>query len=153
MLGTNESMTEFRGSLFDSANNLIAFSMQVLGLFGMPNTDISQKMHDTFQSGIQQGAGFTGGAQKPPTISPAAVPKPGSIMIRTTPGGVQVYIDDQYKGSTPEDSTKVLIINEIPVGSHSLDLRKPGYASSQEIIPVDEGNWIVLIKELHAAPA
>jgi hypothetical protein len=153
MLGTNESMNEFHGYLLDSANNLIAFFMQIMELFGMSNSEGALKMQDTFQSGMQQGYGLKGSAQKTPTISPTAIPNPGSMMIRTIPGGVQVYINDQYKGSTPEDSKKVLVINEVAIGSHSLDLRKSGYAFATETIQVNAGDWIIFVKELHAVPS
>ena len=152
-MGTNELMYEFHGYLLDSANNLIAFFMQIMELFGMSNSEGAQKMQDTFQSGMSQGYGLKGGAQKTPAIFPTVIPKPGSILIRTTPGGVQVYIDDQYKGSTPEDSAKVLVINEVPIGSHSLDLRKLGYTFATENIQVSDGDWIVFVKELQAVPA
>jgi len=153
MLGTNESMNEYRGSLLDSANSLIAFFMQIMSLFGMSDAAGTQNMMDTFQSGIPQGYGSGSNTQNTPVISPTATPKPGSIMLRTTPGGVQVFIDDQYEGSTPDDSSKVLVINDIPIGSHYLDLRKPGYTFKRENIQVNDGNWIVFFKELQAVPS
>ncbi len=153
VLGTNESIIEYHGSLLDSANSLIAFFMQIMSLFGMSDSAVTQNMQDTFQSGLPLGYGSTGRAQKTPIVNPTAAPKPGSIMIRTFPGGVQVYVDDQYMGSTPEDSTKVLVINSIPIGSHSLDLRKSGYIFAKESIQVNAGNWIVLFKELQAVPS
>ena len=82
VFGTNESMTGYHGSLLDSANSLITFFMQIMSLFGMSDSAVTQNMQDTFQSGLPQGYGSTGGAQKTPTVNPTAAPKPGSIMIR-----------------------------------------------------------------------
>lgn len=148
IMGSNESMHQYQGYLDDSANNLVAFFMQVMALLGMSNTNATLNMQNTLQKGIHHGTTTTS-----TTSSPNSEPEPGSIMIRTKPGGVQVFVDGQYKGSTPEDSSKVLMINGIPIGSHTLDLRKPGYTYAQEIIPVSNGNWVVLFEELQTAPA
>lgn len=153
ILGTNESMNEYQGSLLDAANSLIAFFTQIMSLFGMSDTVGTQNMQDTFQRGMPLAYASSSGAQMSPSISQTPTPKPGSIMLRTNPGGVQVFVDDQYKGTTPEDSSKVLVINGIPIGSHYLDLRKPGYTFKRESVQVSDGNWIVFFKELQAVPA
>jgi serine/threonine protein kinase len=61
-------------------------------------------------------------------------PLTGSIVLETE-SGVQIFIDGFFKCTTPNDGPIV-----IPVGSHTVELRKAGYESwkSEVYIPPDE---------------
>jgi len=45
----------------------------------------------------------------------------GSIVVTSTPSGAEIYIDNEYRGTTPATVTGVA------AGSHMLELRQPGY--------------------------
>jgi hypothetical protein len=49
----------------------------------------------------------------------------GTLYLETTPGEAAVYVDGQYKGTTP--STGYLEIKDLMVGDHTIEVRKPGY--------------------------
>lgn len=152
MLGTSGSMSQFVQNLNEAAYNIVALFNQVMGLLGMSNTTATQNIQTALKTGHQLNGGSLSTGTPAPQPGSTPGPNSGTIMIQTTPGGVQVFIDGELRGSTPEDPGKVLVINGISIGSHSLDLRKQGYSSAQETIQVNPGSWAVLVKTLQAAP-
>ena len=147
-LGTTESMTGFQGSLLDSANQLMSLFSQIMGLFGLSNMDYTKNMESTFQGGINQGSGSKNSATATPTIARGQ----GSISIRTTPGGVQVFLNGQFQGQTPDDQNDPLVISDIETGSYRVELRKSGYIFKDETVQVT-GKWCFISRELIRAPA
>lgn len=45
----------------------------------------------------------------------------GSILVSSTPSGAEIYLDNQYRGTTPAT------IPQVSAGSHILEVREPGY--------------------------
>jgi len=58
----------------------------------------------------------------------------GDISISTTPSGAVIYLDNQYKGTTP------VIIKDVLPGSHTIKLTFKGYDDWTTIIDVVEGS-------------
>jgi protein phosphatase len=54
------------------------------------------------------------------TISKSLTPLTGTLQITSNPSGAKVYINDEYKGTTPLDFT-------LPPGSYNITLTKEGY--------------------------
>ncbi len=50
-------------------------------------------------------------------------PTVGALRIVTTPADAETYLDQEYRGTSP------LRLSEVPVGPHTLTVRKPGYDS------------------------
>jgi hypothetical protein len=48
-------------------------------------------------------------------------PPMGTIDVSSSPSGAEVYLDNQYKGTTP------VIITDVPPGEHIIELRSNGY--------------------------
>jgi hypothetical protein len=57
----------------------------------------------------------------------------GTLQLSSSPSGAQVYLDNQYQGSTPSTITNV------EPGNHTLEFRNPGYQSWSTIILVPSG--------------
>jgi hypothetical protein len=151
--GSNESMDQFQGYLHGAGNSLIDFFMQIMELLGMSQTDAAQYMQNAFQSGLYQSEVSLRQGSPTPGVTATSQPKPGSFVVQTSPGSVDVFIDGQFKGTTPVDSGKVMVISDIPIGSHALELKKTGYTTIKESIQVIDGSWVVFFKEMKAEPS
>ena len=55
-------------------------------------------------------------------VTEPPAPVMGSVKISSTPSGAAIYIDNKYYGITPKN-----LINDIPIGKHSLKLEKTDY--------------------------
>lgn len=80
-------------------------------------------------------------AEPEPEEPPA--PTTGSLSIQTTPIDAQIYIDGELKGTTPA------ILNDLPVGTCAVELRKENYESQTLTVEIVGGqteglNGIVL---------
>jgi len=64
-----------------------------------------------------------------PTPSPSA----GSLDVRSTPTGANIYIDGTYKGATP------LVVSGLSEGSHQVRLSKSGYNDHTETAFITAG--------------
>jgi PEGA domain len=62
--------------------------------------------------------------------TPTPTPAIGSIYVTSSPYGVDVYLDNAYKGFTP------LTIDGIPNGIHTVLLRRDGYEESSRTVVV-----------------
>ncbi|MFN3528028.1 MAG: PEGA domain-containing protein, partial [Candidatus Altarchaeaceae archaeon] len=60
----------------------------------------------------------------------------GSIRVETDPSGMDVFLDDEYKGQTPTT------ISNVPVGTHTVKCTKPGYKNCVWTVTVDPGEMI-----------
>jgi hypothetical protein len=58
----------------------------------------------------------------------------GTIQLTSSPSGAEVYLDNQFQGSTPSN------ISNVEQGDHTLEFRYPGYKSWSTGISVSSGN-------------
>jgi hypothetical protein len=61
-------------------------------------------------------------------------PGKGTIQFSSSPSGAQVYLDNQFSGSTPSSLTG------ITPGNHTLEFRYPGYESWSTVMIVSAGS-------------
>lgn len=57
----------------------------------------------------------------------------GTLQLTTSPTGAEIYLDNQFKGSTPST------ISGIEPGSHTLEVRSKGYTSWKSVVTVSSG--------------
>ncbi len=79
----------------------------------------------------------------------------GSVRVFTKPGGVDIYLDGEYMGTTPEDDeasaptdpeligpvahkVDYLLVDYIPLGKHRLEYRKQCYGTQIKILNMQE---------------
>ena len=62
-------------------------------------------------------------------------PGKGTINLTSTPPGAEVYLDNQYRGSTPST------ITDLPPGIYTVELRSQGYQSWSTSIAVSSGSY------------
>ncbi|MEN6342010.1 MAG: PEGA domain-containing protein [Methanospirillum sp.] len=63
---------------------------------------------------------------------PGANPN-GQVAVVSSPSGAAVYIDNVYRGLTPQT------MSAVPIGSHTLLIREPGYQDWATSVQVTEG--------------
>lgn len=71
---------------------------------------------------------------------------PATLVVETTPDGASVYINDDYKGTTPLTLT-------LEDGTYDLKITKDGYETIQETITLYPGKTITITRELKPLPA
>ena len=59
--------------------------------------------------------------------------KTGSVTITSSPSGAEVYLDNEYHGTTPNT------INAVPAGNHTVEIRERGYKNWSQNITVTSG--------------
>jgi hypothetical protein len=57
----------------------------------------------------------------------------GTLQLTSSPAGAEIYLDNQYRGTTPST------IDGVEYGSHTLEFRSNGYNSWQDTITVASG--------------
>ncbi len=57
----------------------------------------------------------------------------GTLQLTSSPSGAEIYLDNQFRGSTPVD------ISSVEQGNHTLEFRYPGYQSWATVISVSSG--------------
>lgn len=62
------------------------------------------------------------------------VEETGSVQVTSEPSGAEVYLDNQYRGTTP------VSITAIPAGSHTLEVRERGYERWSAPLGVTKGS-------------
>ena len=62
--------------------------------------------------------------------------KTGSVMITSTPSGAEVYLDNEYHGTTPNT------INAVPAGNHFVEVRERGYRTWSQNVTVTGGSTV-----------
>src|SRR5512137_188254 len=60
--------------------------------------------------------------------------KTGAVKITSSPPGAEVYLDNEYHGTTPAT------ISAVPTGDHKVEIRETGYYSWAQNITVISGN-------------
>ncbi|MCD4822233.1 MAG: PEGA domain-containing protein [Methanococcoides sp.] len=79
-------------------------------------------------------------------ISESLSEQTGIISLSSSPSGVSVYLDGKSKGTTP------LILNGIPIGSHTIKLTKSGYNDVFKTVTVSSGKTSSISKNLSLNP-
>ncbi len=79
--------------------------------------------------------------------SPASVPETGSIQVTSSPPGAEVYLDNEYRGTTP------VSISPVPAGYHQVEVRLTGYTHWSGPVTVTAGSTVTLPIQLNEAPA
>ena len=69
-------------------------------------------------------------------------PPSGSISVSSTPSGADIYLDGEYKGTTPKT------ISGIQIGSHTIRLEKSGYGDATRTVNVRSGETATLSETL-----
>jgi uncharacterized protein YceK len=57
----------------------------------------------------------------------------GTLQLTSSPAGAEIYLDNQYKGSTPST------LSDVEPGSHTLEFRLKGYKSWKSVVTVPSG--------------
>lgn len=70
----------------------------------------------------------------------------GSIVVSSTPSGAEIYLDNEYRGTTPSTITGVA------AGSHMLELRQPGYERFVQPVEVTVQDAKIVTATLAAVP-
>jgi len=79
--------------------------------------------------------------------TPPPVQETGSVRVTSIPPGAGVYLDDEYHGTTP------VTIRAVPAGSHTVEVREPGYESWSSPVTVTGGSDVTLPALLVGIPA
>ena len=89
-------------------------------------------------AGLQKSAAAqsTGGAV--PVPAEPVAPNTAILRVTAQPGGVQVYLDDQFKGITSSDEG-LLVIGDLKPGSYRIRLTQPGYKDWTSSVSVASG--------------
>jgi hypothetical protein len=74
-------------------------------------------------------------------------PESGSVRILSSPSGAAIYLDGEYRGTTPATVTAV------PAGSHALEIRENGYDRWTAPVTVTAGGILNVSAMLVAIPA
>jgi hypothetical protein len=62
------------------------------------------------------------------------VEKTGSIRITSTPPGAEIYLNNEYHGTTPAT------LNAVPAGNHTIEIREQGYINWSTSVTVTVGS-------------
>ena len=81
-------------------------------------------------------------------------PRTGGLIIKTTPGESQVYLNDELKGmSSPEGEIR---LPDLQPGSYRLRVSLPGYKSYEQSMPVTAGEdqtvYVTLVQRSQVLP-
>jgi|GEM_PF-1732283 hypothetical protein len=78
--------------------------------------------------------------------TPALPPETGSVRILSSPSGAEIYLDSEYRGTTPATVTAV------PAGNHTLEIRENGYDRWTAPVTVTAGGILNVSATLVAIP-
>ena len=70
----------------------------------------------------------------------------GMLIVTSIPPKAMLYIDGKEVGETPRR------INTIPIGEHSLSLKKDGYVTLQKTVTIEEGETLEMEEQLEKLP-
>jgi hypothetical protein len=75
-------------------------------------------------------------------------PEKGTLQLTSSPSGAEIYLDSQYKGTTPST------ISGIEPGNHTLEFRANGYTGYKAVIMVPLGitNYFAALSAKTTAP-
>jgi hypothetical protein len=78
--------------------------------------------------------------------TPVPLSETGSVQVTSTPQGAGVYLDNEYKGTTP------VTINEVPTGAHTIEVRQDGYERWISLVTFSKGSAGTLSAALVSIP-
>ena len=79
-------------------------------------------------------------------VSATLTPEPGSISISSVPAGASIYLDGEFKGTTPKT------ISDVSVGYHTIELNKEDYQSWSTSVYVTSGDTETVSASMSAIP-
>ena len=79
--------------------------------------------------------------------TPLSAPEVGTVQVTSTPPGAGVYLDNEYKGTTP------VTIKEVPAGTHTIEVRQDGYERWISPVTFSKGSAGTLSATLVRIPA
>ncbi len=68
----------------------------------------------------------------------------GSLDVSSSPSGASIYVDNDYKGTTPDT------VSNLDVGSHKLLIKKSGYTEYAKMVKVTAGGTTTVDADLNA---
>lgn len=80
-----------------------------------------------------------------PTTIPTTIVQKGAILVTSSPTGATIIVDGEEKGITNS------IVQNIPVGTHDVTVKKPGYLSETRSVSVNE-NRVTSIPFIRMVP-
>jgi hypothetical protein len=83
------------------------------------------------------------------TAASLDAPKTATLRVTAQPGGIQVYVDDKFKGSTSEKEG-VLVIENLPPGSPKVRLSQKGFVDFTQNVTLTAGETAKLETNLAA---
>jgi WD40 repeat protein len=84
-------------------------------------------------------------APKPPNPAP---PEPATLLIESTPGGAQVYVDDDFKGTTGSEG--LLRVTPLALGHHRIRLSLQGYRDYEQTLDIASPSTVKLPAHLES---
>ncbi len=78
---------------------------------------------------------------------PAPVPETGSIQVTSSPSGAEVYLDNEFHGTTP------VSISSVVAGDHIVEVRLTGHTRWSGPVTVTAGSTVTIPIQLTEAPA
>ncbi len=124
----------------------VAELVRQYGISFQLNADIERTLRDAGATDELIGALRDASAKvssPPPASAPAATTPAGPpvLIVQSTPGGAQVYIDDEPIGTTsPEGRLK---LSKLAPGSHRVRVALSGYRDYEETISLASGDTVV----------
>jgi hypothetical protein len=79
--------------------------------------------------------------------APVRLQENGSVRILSSPAGAEIYLDSEYRGTTPATVTAV------PAGPHTLEIRANGYDRWTSPVSVKAGSMLNVSATLSAIPS
>lgn len=90
-------------------------------------------------------------APKLPPRTTAANTSPTVLLIQSTPGESQVYVDDEPMGSTSHEGR--LKLTRVAPGAHHVRIARDGYQDHEQDVTVTNGETTTVVAALHQPPA
>src|ERR1017187_4946017 len=87
----------------------------------------------------------------PPTPHPAPAASPPTLVIVSTPGQSQVYVDDEPVGSTSQQGR--LRLTQLAAGQHSVRVSQSGYQESDQTVSLEPGRVTTVTASLQKIEA
>jgi hypothetical protein len=78
--------------------------------------------------------------------TPVRLQENGSVRILSSPAGAAIYLDSEYRGTTPAT------VSAVPPGSHTLEIRTDGYDPWTAPVAVKAGSIVNISATLVAIP-
>ena len=76
--------------------------------------------------------------------------QPAALMIQSTPGGAQVYVDGEFEGTTSSQGKLKIAVSE--PGQHRIRLSLQGYRDREELLNLSEGTITAFVGNLDGVP-